>query len=122
MNTTIIAQILGIFFAIAGISMAANSKGTADAVEASVQDKGSLFLWGILALLIGAVVVVLNNLWTSGLPLLVTILGWIALIKGAFILALPNAAASLYGKFNKSGMFVVCGVIAFILGLILLYW
>ncbi len=121
MTTTVIAQVLGLFFSVTGISMVVNSKGTAAAIEASVQDRGTLWLWGMLALLIGAVIVVMNNAWTSGLPLLVTILGWIALVKGAFILILPRAAVALYGKVNKSGVLMSCGVIALILGLLLFF-
>jgi len=122
MNTTIIAQVLGVFFSIIGISMVVNSKATDAAIAASVENKGILWLWGILALVIGAVVVVSNNVWTSGLPLLVTLIGWIAIIKGAFILIAPAAAASLYRKFNKAGILVVGGVVAFALGVVLLFW
>jgi drug/metabolite transporter (DMT)-like permease len=117
-----IAQVLGIFFVVAGVSMVANGKATAAAVEESAQNKGILFLWGILALLIGAVIVVLNNVWTSGFALLVTILGWLALIKGTFILLFPGVAASLYKKCGKSGLLVVVGVVIVVLGLVLLYW
>ncbi len=41
------------------------------------------------------------------------------MVKGAFIFIFPQAAVSLYGKFNKSGMLVVCGVVALTLGLVL---
>lgn len=118
----VLAQIAGIFFVVVGIAMVVNGKATAEAIEESVAHKGIVFLWGLFALLTGAIVVVLNNSWTTGLPLLVTILGWLALIKGVFILLAPVAAASLYKKFGHSGMVVFCGVIAFVLGLILLYW
>jgi hypothetical protein len=118
----VIAQVLGTFFALVGIAMVVNSKATAVAIGESVQNKGILWMWGFLAVLVGAVIVAFNNTWTSGLPLLITILGWLALIKGAFILILPRAAAALYGKFNKSGMLVVCGVVVFIFGMMLLYW
>lgn len=121
MDTIVIAQVLGIFFTVAGISMIVNAKATVAAVGVSLENKGTLWLWGMLALLIGAVVVVFNNMWTSGLPLLVTILGWIALIKGVFIMIFPGAAASLYKKFNKKGVLVACGVVALVIGLALLY-
>jgi hypothetical protein len=114
--------VLGIFFVITGISIVANGKATAVAVEESVQNKGIMFMWGILALLIGAVIVVLNNVWTSGFALLVTLLGWLALIKGTFILLLPGVAASLYKKCGKSNVLVVAGVVMVVLGLVLLYW
>ena len=122
MNTVVIAQVLGIFFGIVGISMVVNSKATNAALEASVQNKGILWLWGFLALLIGAMIVILNNMWTSGLPLLITVIGWISLIKGFFILLFPGAAVSLYRKFNKNGLLALCGVVSLILGLVLLYW
>ena len=118
----IIAQVLGIFFVVAGVSMLANGTSTAAIVEESAQSKGIMFLWGMCALLIGAVIVVLNDVWTSGLPLLVTIFGWLALIKGMFILLLPAPAASLYKKCGKSGLIVFAGVVMVVLGLVLLYW
>ncbi len=117
-----IAQVLGIFFVLVGLSMVAQSKATAAAIEASVENKGTLWLWGFIALLVGAVIIVLNNAWASGLQLLVTVIGWIALLKGIFILFFPGAAVSLYRKFNMSGMLVFCGVVAFVLGLVLIYW
>jgi hypothetical protein len=73
-------------------------------------------------LLIGATILELANAWIPGLPALIIVLGWLALVKGAFILFFPGTAASLYAKFSKKGMFVSCGVVAFILGIVLLYW
>ena len=117
-----LAQMLGILFLVAGVAMAINSKGVAAAVEHSVENKGILFVWGLLALGTGAIIVVLNNAWTTGLPLLITILGWLAVAKGAFILIAPDAAASLYRKFAKGGMLMFCGVVALVIGVALLYW
>ena len=120
--SVVIAQALGIFFVVAGIAMIVSSKSVVTAIGQSVENKGLLFVWGLLALLVGAVVVVLNNAWTSGLPLIITILGWLAVVKGAFILIFPGAAVSLYRKFNKSGMIAFCGVVALLIGIALLYW
>jgi hypothetical protein len=119
--SVVIAQVLGIFFVVMGIAMVANSKATVAAIEESTLHKGVMYLWGIVALLVGATIVVLNNVWTSGLPLFVTILGWLAIIKAAFILLAPGAAASMYRKFGKGGMVVFCGVVVFVVGVLLLY-
>ena len=112
----IIAQVLGIFFVVVGVSMVVRSKQMVVAIEESVQNKGILFMWGILALLIGATIIELANAWISGLPALVIVLGWLALIKGAFILFFPGVAVSLYRKFSSSGMIAFCGILAFVLG------
>ena len=122
-NTSVmIADVLGVFLAVMGIAMVVNGKATAAAIEESVAHKGIMFLWGMFALMAGAIIVVLNNVWTTGLPLVVTIIGWLALLKGLFILLAPAAATAMYRKFGQSGMIVFCGVVCFVLGIILLYW
>jgi hypothetical protein len=120
MNISIVlAHILGIIFMGLGLSMFFNKKWTAEAVDSIIENQGIVWLAGLFTLLLGAVTVVLNNVWTSGLPLLVTILGWLTLLKGAFILIFPKATFSYYRKMNKGNVFVWGGAIVFILGLML---
>jgi len=116
-----ITQVLGIILAVMGLSVAIDRKIVSAALEKVSQDRGFLWLWAFLILTMGALMVVLNNIWTSGLPLLVTILGWLTLIKGAFLLLLPGPAVSLYRKCNKNSVLVFGGIAAFILGVVLLY-
>ena len=70
----------------------------------------------------GLVLVALNNVWTSGLPLIITILGWLTLVKGALILIFPNWTVSYYKKMNKGNIFTWGGLIVLILGLILFFY
>jgi hypothetical protein len=119
--SSVIAEALGIFFVVMGVAMVVNGKETAAVIEEAAQNRGFLWTWGFLALATGAVIVALNNLWTSGLPLAVTILGWLALVKGAFILVFPGAVSALYRKFGHSGLIVFAGVVALVVGFALLY-
>jgi len=123
MGTTIVlAQIFGIGFIVLGLSMIFNRKWTAMAVEEIVKNQGIIWIAGLITLVMGLVTVELNNVWTSGLPLLVTILSWLILIKGTFILIFPNLSVSYYRKMNKGSIFVWGGVIVLILGLVLIFW
>jgi len=120
MHTSIVlAQILGIGFVVLGLSMISNKKWTALAIEEIVKNQGLIWLAGFITLILGATIVVLNNVWTFGLPLFITILGWLTLIKGTLILVFPNSTLSYYKKMNKGNIFVWGGVVVFILGLIL---
>jgi hypothetical protein len=121
MNTSIVlAQIMGIVFTALGLSIIFNKKWMLLVVEEITKSQGLIWLAGFMTLTLGAVVVVLNNVWTSGLPLLVTILGWLTLIKGAYILIFPNSTLAYYKKMNKGNIFFWGGVVVFILGLALL--
>lgn len=70
----------------------------------------------------GAVLVASNNVWSGPLvQVIMTIIGWLILIKGAFIVLFPDTTMSLSQKWSKNGLFVVSGVVALVIGLILLY-
>ncbi len=121
MNTTIVlAHILGISFVILGLAMLLNKGNMSAVMDTLVSNKAILCLTGFVTLMLGAILVVLNNTWTSGLPLLVTILGWMMLIKGAFLLLLPNTAAAYYKRMNTNGLFIWAGLLVLVLGIVLL--
>lgn len=120
MNTIFLAQMLGLSFTVMGLSMIFNKKWTSGAIESIFNNPGLVWLTGLVTLFLGAAMVALNNLWTSGLPLFITVLGWLTVVKGAFILVCPNLSASFYKKMNKGNIFVLGGVVCLILGFILL--
>ncbi len=119
--TLILAQSLGIIFAVIGISVVVNKKGVAAAIEELIRNRGFLWLFGFIITTVGAVIIALNNVWNSELQLLIAIMGWLSLIKGASILLFPDLSVSLYRKFNKDNILVFGGFVAFILGLLLIY-
>lgn len=119
--SAVITQTLGIIFTVMGISVIIDKKNVSAALEKVTQDRGFLWLWSFLILTMGAVIIAINDAQFSGLSLLITILGWLTIIKGAFLMFLPGPAVSLYQKCNKDGILIFGGIVAFILGLILLY-
>ena len=50
---------------------------------------------GLYALLMGLAVVVLHNLWVADARVIVTILGWVALVIGVVLLLAPEVYAAL---------------------------
>jgi hypothetical protein len=122
MNVSIaITQFLGILYAGVGLSVLIDRKNISAAIREIIRNPGTLWLWGFITLTIGAVFIVTNNIWTSGWPLFITIVGWSALIKGLYILIFPKSAVSMYETCNKDGVLIPCGIMAFILGLVFLY-
>jgi hypothetical protein len=62
------------------------------AVEVS-RNTGLIFLSGILSLLAGIAIVRVHNIWSAGWPLIVTVLGWLAVIGGVLRMWAPQLAA-----------------------------
>ena len=72
-------------------------------------------MWGFFTLVFSAALIALGNR-----SFLITLLGWLGLIKGTYILIFPNSTISIYKKFNKDGILVFGGILAIILGLLFL--
>ena len=63
------------------------------ALAPAVAHPAASFLGGVYALLVGIVVVLGHNLWVADARVLVTIVGWAALLSGMVLLYLPEALA-----------------------------
>ena len=119
--TTVISEVLGMLLTILGLSIVVNRKGVSAAIEEITKNPGISWIWGFIVLTTGAIIVSLNNVWDSGLQTFITILGWLTIIKGVFIIVLPETSSSFYKKVNKDSILAIGGFIAFIVGLVLLY-
>ena len=73
----------------------------------------AVFLEGLLTLNFGALVVAFHNVWT-GLPVVLTVLGWGMVVKGLVRLALPGLGLRVYQRIapERAWQFRVAGVLA----------
>lgn len=51
---------------------------------------GLTYFAGFITVIIGLLIVTYHNRWTKNWTVLITILGWLALVKGIFLIALPQ--------------------------------
>ncbi len=68
----------------------ARPKATLDAANSMAKDSGLLLMSGIFTMAAGVAVVIGHNVWSGGaLPVAVTVLGWMMLVKGIALMAMP---------------------------------
>jgi uncharacterized membrane protein HdeD (DUF308 family) len=122
MDTTIVlARISGIMCLLLGLSVM-NKKFMAAVVDDMLNSKALFWFIGFVAAMIGAVVLAFYNIWNAHWPVLITILGWLALLKGIAIMLFPGSMShSVYRKFKTSGIIMFSGIISILFGIILLY-
>ena len=119
-STMILAQALGLILFIVGIGMLTRRKFVSEAIENAVQNPGTLFLMGIVALIIGALMVTTQAAW-YGWQIVITLIGWVALLKGLLIILFPRSMATLYRKCAKPDIIVIWGMLVTIIGLFLVW-
>jgi len=74
-------------------------------------------------MLAGLLMITFHNIWSGGWIVILTVLGWAALIKGTLSLVLPDLyVLRMLSLAQKSNMTRVWGGFALVLGLIIGYF
>ena len=90
--TIYLAKLLGLYCIIVALAMSANKQQALETVNEWVRSPPLMMLTSAITLALGLALVVGHNVWSGGaLPITVTVVGWLTLIKGLAILAVPPA-------------------------------
>lgn len=120
--TAILAKIFGIYFLAIGIGFLLNPDRFRRIYQQVFRDENFLFLGGIMAILIGAVVISTHNQWELGWPVVITLLGWWSLMKGSVLVIYPDSIKAFSFVQNRSDLFYrMVSVFWILLGAFLLY-
>jgi len=96
-RTTFLSRLIGLYALLGAFSMVVHRQATVDMVTALVHNPPLLWLAAVFALIAGIALVLCHNVWTGGVPtVLVTLVGWISLLKGLIFLYLPPELAAAY--------------------------
>ncbi len=123
-RTVFLSRLIGLYMILVSLSMAAHKQATVETITALVHNSPLVFLTGIIAVVAGLAIVLGHNAWSGGaLPVTVTLVGWVTLVKGALLLILSPEAES---RFFLEGLhyvqlFYVYAAIALLLGVYLTY-
>src|SRR5580700_1677402 len=91
--TVYLSRLIGIVSLLIAAAMLADRTTIVTTVEHLGQDRTALLLLGLFRVICGATIVLIHNVWTRGFwPLVVTLTGWIMLVRGVMDLFLPPDA------------------------------
>jgi hypothetical protein len=123
-RTSYLSRLIGIYCILVSIAMALNKQATIQTVLALVNDGPLMFVFGLILVAAGLAMILSHNTWTVGaLPVIVTLVGWLTLVKGLLFLFLPPPAAAgifVWGNAYQQ-YFYLDAAAAFILGAYLTY-
>jgi len=120
-RTIFLSRLIGLFTTVLAITMVANRDTTAASFVALVRDPAALWLAGMIGVAAGSALVLGHNRWSGGgVTVAVTAVGWIVLLKGILVLALPlRTIAALYDGLMSPAFFSADAAFLLVLGLAL---
>jgi len=123
-RTVFLSRLLGLYCILVGLSMVTHRQATVETMRALVHNSPVLFIVGVITLGAGLAMILGHNVWSGGvLPVIVTLVGWLTLIKGLLFLFLsPEAAVRFFlGRLRYGQLFYLYAAISLILGVYLTY-
>jgi hypothetical protein len=96
-RTVFLSKLIGLYCLLVALSMLTHREATGAAVNLLLHDPAVLLIGALAAVVVGLATILGHNVWSGGAPaVIVTLFGWIALIKGVIILFLPTQVAAGY--------------------------
>jgi hypothetical protein len=123
-RTLFLSRLIGLYCILVALSMMTRRQATVETVTALLQNPSLMFIVGVITLVAGLAMVLAHNVWSGGtLVVVVTLVGWTALIKSLFFLFLPpeTEAGFFLGRLHYQQLFYVHTAISLVLGVYLTY-
>jgi hypothetical protein len=81
--TVYLGKLLGLFTLITSFWLLAERQTAVSTIPALLGDRPAMVIFAIIALAGGLAIVLAHNIWSGGvLPILVTLIGWVMVIRG----------------------------------------
>src|SRR4249919_3222511 len=99
MQTSIfLARLIGPVMALAGVSLLVNELAFRKMAQEFLRSPALIFFSGMILMPAGLAVVLSHNVWVLNWPVIITLLGWIAVISGALRIFAPDRALKIGKK------------------------
>ena|ERR1700688_3426821 len=124
LRTLFLSRLIGLYCILVGLSMMTHSQATVETVTALLQNPSMTLILGVITLAAGLAMVLAHNIWSGGtLVVVVTLVGWMALVKSLFFLFLPPEMETrlFLQQLHYQQLFYLYGAISLALGVYLTY-
>jgi hypothetical protein len=120
-RTLFLARLIGLFLIVVSLAMLVQKQGLETAMAALVHDRAALLVVAMLGLLAGLAMILAHNVWSGGvLPVTVTVIGWLLLLRNALILVLPaGALVALFDALHIERLYYLYAGIDLLIGVLL---
>jgi len=119
-SSVFLAKLIGAYMAIVAAGFLINRKIYYLFIENFSKSPALTYMGASFSLIIGLLIVLVHNMWIWRWPVIITIFGWLALIKGIILVIFPGLAVKLTQVYHKREGLLAVNLIIFLLFGILL--
>jgi hypothetical protein len=101
-HSMLIARILGPLFIVVTVGVLSNLDYYLKMINGFIAKPIILYMGGVMALFFGLLIVEFHNVWIAGWVVIITLLGWISLLKGCLLLMAPESTIRMFKEYAKN--------------------
>jgi len=116
-----LAKVVGLYLLIISIALLNNRANFMRMVDDLVSSPGVTAVSGIVALILGILMVVVHNIWVWDWRVVLTLLAWITLLKGVLRLFVPDSIERMAKWYHNRAFYYGTGILTLLLGVFLCY-
>lgn len=122
-RTTFLSRLIGLYSVLASLSMLTHRQASFTTANAIIHNPALLLTLSVMTVVAGLAIILGHNVWSGGaLPVIVTLVGWLALIKGlVFLFLSPEGAVDYFAALHYEHFFYLYTSISLLLGAYLTY-
>ena len=112
----ILTRLLGLYYVSVALGVMLNFKTYEKIMEDFFKNESLIFFSGIIAVIFGLLMIEFHNIWATDWQLIITVTGWLALMKGIGRIFFPRSVSKVMKSCLKNPllmkilMFIVLGL------------
>jgi len=111
-----LGQLLSIVLVVIGLALILNTNHYITTYKAWMKNEALMLFTAMVILVTGVALALAHNIWVLSWEVLITIIGYGAIVKGAFILFLPKAFEKLVDELMKTNWLLKLGGAIWVIG------
>lgn len=121
MDDAQIFQIIAIFYISVSAGIILNPGYYKNFLRSFYNEPVAVFVSGLIAVTVGYLIIRHHNLWQLSSSVIITIIGWLAFLKGIFIIAMPQLFIEIARtRLKTDKLLYFQALIGFVVGIIFL--
>lgn len=118
----LVAKLYSVMAVVLGLGILSNPKYYRKAFLELLESRAALFYSGVVALVIGVFLVTYHNIWVKSWVVIITVIGWAALVKGVSLILFPERFKFLKKYYKDLKYWNFQAVALVLLGMVLGYF
>lgn len=100
-HSIFLAKIIGPVLVVVALAFLLNRQSYAKVVEGLLSNAAFMYIGAYMGLLLGLLIVNTHNVWDGSWVVIITVIGWIAMIKGVWLIMFPDHVRKFADAYQK---------------------